>query len=174
MRLLLILCAVAISRAEQSPAERLIEAGHWKRARTFVEARLREAPGDALSNFLLSQIRGAFGDRTSTPLALAEKAVALDGRTAKYHRQVAEVLGVTACRRLPAIVYGPPVPQGDRRRTVLGSARSPGAARSAGVQSARPGYRRWGSAQGGRTGWPDRGDRCRRRAAGASAHRRIP
>ena len=96
MRLLLILCAVAISRAEQSPAERLIEAGHWKRARTFVEARLREAPGDALSNFLLSQIRGAFGDRTSTPLALAEKAVALDGRTAKYHRQVAEVLGVTA------------------------------------------------------------------------------
>src|ERR1035437_6467695 len=96
MRLLLILCAVAISRAEQSPAERLIEAGHWKRARTFVEARLREAPGDALSIFLLSQIRGAFGDRTSTPLALAEKAVALDGRTAKYHRQIAEVLGVTA------------------------------------------------------------------------------
>jgi tetratricopeptide (TPR) repeat protein len=44
---------------------------------------------------LLSQIRGAFGDR-STPLALAEKAVALDGRTAKYHRQLAEVLGVTA------------------------------------------------------------------------------
>jgi tetratricopeptide (TPR) repeat protein len=95
MRLLLILCAVAVSRAEQSPAERLIEAGHWKQARSIVEARLREAPGDALSNFLLSQIRGAFGDR-STPLALAEKAVALDGRPAKYHRQVAEVLGVTA------------------------------------------------------------------------------
>ena len=95
MRLLLILCAVAIGWAEPSPAERLIEAGHWKRARTLVEARLREAPADALSNFLLSQIRGAFGDR-STPLALAEKAVALDGRTAKYHRQLAEVLGVTA------------------------------------------------------------------------------
>jgi Tfp pilus assembly protein PilF len=95
MRLLLILCAVAIGRAEQSPAERLIEAGHWKRARTLVETRLREVPADALSQFLLSQIRGAFGDR-STPLALAEKAVALDGRTAKYHRQLAEVLGVTA------------------------------------------------------------------------------
>jgi tetratricopeptide (TPR) repeat protein len=95
MRLLLILCAVAIGRAEQSPAERLIEAGHWKRVRTLVETRLREAPADALSSFLLSQIRGAFGDR-STPLALAEKAVALDGRTAKYHRQLAEVLGVTA------------------------------------------------------------------------------
>ena len=95
MRLLLILCAVAVSRAEPSPAERLIEAGHWKRARTLVETRLREAPADALSQFLLSQIRGAFGDR-STPLALAEKAVSLDGRTAKYHRQLAEVLGVTA------------------------------------------------------------------------------
>jgi Tfp pilus assembly protein PilF len=97
MRLLLILCAVAVTRAEPSPAERLIEAGHWKQARSIVEARLREAPADALSNFLLSQIRGAFGDR-STPLALAEKAVALDGRTAKYHRQLAEVLGVAAQR----------------------------------------------------------------------------
>src|ERR1039458_368681 len=95
MRLLLILCAVAIGRAEQSPAEKLIEAGHWKRARTLVETRLREAPADALSQFLLSQIRGAFGDRL-TPLTLAEKAVSLDGRTAKYHRQLAEVLGVAA------------------------------------------------------------------------------
>src|ERR1017187_2751003 len=95
MRLLLIFCAVAVSRAEQSSAEGLIESGHWKRARAIVEARVRDTPGDALSNFLLSQIRGAFGDR-STALALAEKAVALDGHTAKYHRQVAEVLGVTA------------------------------------------------------------------------------
>jgi tetratricopeptide (TPR) repeat protein len=95
MRLLLILCAVAVSRAEQSSAEGLIESGHWKRARAVVEARVRDTPSDALYNFLLSQVRGAFGDR-STPLALAEKAVALDGRTAKYHRQIAEVLGVTA------------------------------------------------------------------------------
>src|ERR1035438_6511470 len=95
MRLLLILCAVAVGRGEPSPAERLIAAGHWKRARAMVEARVRETPGDALSYFLLSQIRGAFGDR-SAPLALAEKAVALDGHTAKYHRQIAEVLGVAA------------------------------------------------------------------------------
>jgi hypothetical protein len=50
-----------------------------------------------LATFLLSQIRGAFGDRSS-PLALAEKAVAMDGRTAKYHRQIAEVVGVVAQR----------------------------------------------------------------------------
>ena len=90
MWLLLIVCVVTVGRAEQSPAEKLIEAGHWKRARLIVEA-----PRDALSNFLLSQIRAAFGDR-ATPLTLAERAVALDGRTAKYHRQIAEVLGVTA------------------------------------------------------------------------------
>jgi tetratricopeptide (TPR) repeat protein len=81
--------------AAGSLPEQLIAAGHWKRARSLVEARLHEAPGDPLANFLLSQIRNAFGDRQS-PLPLAEKAVALDAGTAKYHRQVAEVLGVMA------------------------------------------------------------------------------
>jgi hypothetical protein len=81
--------------AAQTEPERLIEAGHWKRARAMVEARIAEAPADPLANFLLSQVRNAFGDRTS-PLPLAEKAVSLDGNTARYHRQVAECLGVMA------------------------------------------------------------------------------
>jgi hypothetical protein len=76
-------------------AEKLIAEGHWKRARTLVEARFREAPEGPLANFFLSQIRNAFGDHES-PLPLAERAVALDGGVAKYHRQVAEVLGVMA------------------------------------------------------------------------------
>jgi hypothetical protein len=80
---------------QASNVETWIAAGHWKRARTDVEARIRNTPNDPLANFLLSQIRGAFGDR-STPLPLAERAVALDGRVAKYHRQLAEVLGVVA------------------------------------------------------------------------------
>jgi tetratricopeptide (TPR) repeat protein len=87
--------AVGAYADRPSEAEAWIEAGHWKRARTEVEARIRLAPNDPLANFQLSQIRAAFGDR-STPLPLAEKAVALDGRTARYHRQVAEVLGVLA------------------------------------------------------------------------------
>ena len=95
MRLLCILMATSAGVSGPTVAERLIEAGHWKRARTIVEARIREAPNEAQANFLLSQIRNAFGER-ATPLALAEKAVAMDGRTAKYHRQVAEVLGVMA------------------------------------------------------------------------------
>jgi len=79
----------------QSVPERLIVEGHWKQARAIVEARLREAPNDPLANFLFSQVRNAFGDRDA-PLPAAEKAVALDGHTAKYHRQLAEVLGVAA------------------------------------------------------------------------------
>jgi tetratricopeptide (TPR) repeat protein len=81
--------------AQPTRAEQLIVAGHWKQARALVEKHLREAPNDPLANYLLSQIRNAFGDHI-TPQPLAEKAVALDGNTAKYHRQYAEVLGVTA------------------------------------------------------------------------------
>jgi|SRR5579872_112996 len=80
--------------AQNSPDE-LIAAGHWKRARAMVDERYRQNPSDALTCFHMSQIRNAFGDR-QWPLPLAEKAVALDGRTARYHRQLAEVLGVTA------------------------------------------------------------------------------
>ena len=81
--------------AAQSPAEKLIEAGHWKQARAFVEARMRDDPKDALAHYLLSQIRHAFGD-TDSPAPLAERAVAIDSGVAKYHRQLAEVLGVKA------------------------------------------------------------------------------
>jgi hypothetical protein len=97
----LLACALAqTASAASSPAEQLIEAGHWKRARALVEAGLRERPADALNYYLLSQIRYAFGD-AETPLALAEKAVALDGGVGKYHRQLAEVTGVMAQRANP-------------------------------------------------------------------------
>lgn len=89
------LLAAAGGAWAQSLPEKLIAGGHWKRARTIVETRLRAAPDDPLANFLISQVRNAFGDH-ETPLPAAEKAVALDGHTAKYHRQLAEVLGVTA------------------------------------------------------------------------------
>ena len=83
--------------AEEPTPEKLILEGHWKRARTVVERRLRETPEDANSNFLWSQICNALGDRTSPP-GLAEKALRLDGSVARYHRQVAEVQGVMAQR----------------------------------------------------------------------------
>ena len=81
--------------AQVDDAADLIRRGHWKRARSVVEAKLQTAPNDAASNFYLSQIRNAFGDQSS-PLRLAERAVALDGHVARYHRQLAEVIGVIA------------------------------------------------------------------------------
>jgi tetratricopeptide (TPR) repeat protein len=92
---LLLWFAGSVAGDGRSVPERLIEAGHWKRARVLVEARLRESPNDAASTFLLSQIRAAFGDRTA-PMPLAGKAVNLDDRMARYHRQLAEAIGVTA------------------------------------------------------------------------------
>jgi hypothetical protein len=92
---LLLCCLLPASAVALSEPEALIEQGHWKRARAIVEAWSRSKPDDPLTCFLLSQIRNAFGDRQS-PLPLAEKAVQLDGRSAKYHRHLAEVLGVTA------------------------------------------------------------------------------
>lgn len=97
-RVLGLVCSVAFASActaQSASAEQLIADGHWKQARTIVERRFREAPKDAAAHFYLSQIRNAFGDRSS-PLPLAEQAVALDGHVAKYHRQIAEVLGVMA------------------------------------------------------------------------------
>ena len=86
------LIAMVMPCAAQTQAEELIAAGHWKQARALVDARQTH---DARTQFLLSQIHAAFDDRES-PLPLAEKAVALDGRVARYHRQVAEVTGVMA------------------------------------------------------------------------------
>ncbi|HXA49017.1 MAG TPA: hypothetical protein VNV86_01865 [Candidatus Acidoferrum sp.] len=94
MRAILLLLAVPAWAQETTP-ERLIETGHWKQARSIVERRLRETPQDPNLIFLQSQIRNAFGDRT-TPLSLAEKAVALAPGVARYHRQLAEVQGVMA------------------------------------------------------------------------------
>jgi tetratricopeptide (TPR) repeat protein len=94
VRVILFLLALPAWPQETTP-ERLIEAGHWKQARSIVERRLRETPQDPNLIFLQSQIHNAFGDRT-TPLPLAEKAVALAPGVARYHRQLAEVRGVMA------------------------------------------------------------------------------
>jgi tetratricopeptide (TPR) repeat protein len=92
---MLVVWTISVCLAQENAAESLIESGHWKRARVLVERRLQEAPDDPQAAFLASQIHNAFGDHTS-PAALAEKAVRLDGRVARYHRQLAEVQGVMA------------------------------------------------------------------------------
>ena len=95
MRYGFLIAAAYTAAFGQSLPEQWIAGGHWKKARAVVEELIREHPDDPQANFLLSQIRNAFGD-SRTPLSLAERAVELDGRTSRYHRQLAEVIGVTA------------------------------------------------------------------------------
>jgi len=97
MRFAALLLACAAALPAQTPAEDFIEAGHWKRARAIVEARLREAPDDPLALFLMSQIHFAFGQKDA-PMKLAERAVTLAPGEAKFHRQLAEATGVMAQR----------------------------------------------------------------------------
>ncbi|HEV2687955.1 MAG TPA: hypothetical protein VGV35_05350 [Bryobacteraceae bacterium] len=73
----------------------LIEAGHYKRARTLVTVRLRGNPSDAYALFLESRIRQNFGDLPGA-IAAAERAVALEPHNAAFHGQLAEVYAYTA------------------------------------------------------------------------------
>jgi len=92
---LLALAAAQFVRAQEPGPAALIERGHWKRARALVDEHLRKSPNDPEYLFFQSQIRNAFGDH-STPLPLAEKAASLAPNVGRYHRQLAEVIGVMA------------------------------------------------------------------------------
>lgn len=79
------------------PAEKLMDSEHWKQARAIVTERLKANSSDAQANYLLSKIEESFGN-LDTAMALAEKSVALNGQSADYHAQLAEVYGLMAQR----------------------------------------------------------------------------
>ena len=85
------------SLAAQEPTpEALIKAGHFKRARSIVEPRYKKAnSADAELNYLMSEIKDAFGDLEDAR-SMAERAVALNGQVARYHRLLGDLYGETA------------------------------------------------------------------------------
>jgi tetratricopeptide (TPR) repeat protein len=85
---------VALAGDDPSPGD-LMKSGHWKRARALVEPEYKNRPDDAELNFLMSEIDDAFGNLDDAR-TLAQKAVALKGGEARYHRQLADVDGETA------------------------------------------------------------------------------
>jgi tetratricopeptide (TPR) repeat protein len=89
--------AAATAQAPASPADALVDANHYKRARVVVDARLREKPDDAHALFLSSKIQEALGN-LSGALTLAEKSVQLEPGNASYHAQLAECYAYTADR----------------------------------------------------------------------------
>jgi tetratricopeptide (TPR) repeat protein len=88
--------SLSIANAQPQPAiQDLIDAGHYKRARAAAEATFKETPRDAETLCLMSIVRGAFGNLDEAE-KFAEKAVALNPKSARYHFQLAEVVGQKA------------------------------------------------------------------------------
>ncbi len=93
---LLLACLATLAAAETpSTPESLIESGHFKRARAIVEPAVQKNPNDAQAAYLLSEIKEAFGDLEAAT-RLAEKAVSLDSKNARYHYQLAQLNGQAA------------------------------------------------------------------------------
>ncbi len=97
--LLVFLCASSLLAGQDlvkaSSADSLMEAGHYKRARAVVAARLRVNPSDSYALFLESRIQQSFGD-FSGAIASAERAVALEPHNVDYHARLAEVYAFSA------------------------------------------------------------------------------
>jgi tetratricopeptide (TPR) repeat protein len=97
MSRLLLLLYVATAACAQTPdsLRGLIEDGHFKRARAAAEARYKESPNDPEVVWALSRVRQIWGSLDEAQ-KLAEKAVALAPKEARYHFQLAEVVGQKA------------------------------------------------------------------------------
>lgn len=76
-------------------AEQLTEAGHWKRAWTLVDQRLRTNPNDADALLLASKIKESFGDLNGSA-QFASRAVELERHNAEYHAQLARAYALLA------------------------------------------------------------------------------
>ncbi len=90
-----LLYAFLLQSVNSTDVDRLIDGGHWKRARAILEERVRKNPADARATFLLSQVKIAFGDLNSA-LKLAENVVRLENENADYHAILARVYGELA------------------------------------------------------------------------------
>lgn len=86
------------TRAGQDPdVEALVQASHWKRARTILEPQVNAHPQDPRSCYLLAQVKMAFKDFDGA-LALAQRAVDLDGHNSDFHLILGQIFGEMAAR----------------------------------------------------------------------------
>src|SRR5260370_18378911 len=97
--LLVFLCASSLLAGQDlvkaSSADSLMEAGHYKRARAVVAARLRVNPSDSYALFLESRIQQSFGD-FSGAIASAERAVPLEPHNVDYYARLAAAYAFSA------------------------------------------------------------------------------
>lgn len=92
----LLLCLLGSPATASDPmAQVLIDGGHWKRLRAMAAPRVAANPNDAEAAYLLGYAKVFLGDLDGG-LALAEKALALNGQSADYHFLVARICGQKA------------------------------------------------------------------------------
>src|SRR5438128_12441500 len=106
-QILAVLYVVLAQSTNLTDVDRLIDGGHWKRARAILEERVRDKPGDARAVYHLAQVRIAFGDLNSA-LKLAGDAVRLENGNADYHALLSRVYGEMAqsAGTLKRLLYG--------------------------------------------------------------------
>lgn len=84
-----ILLALILKAGEPDP-QLLIDNGHYKRARTLVEAAYRAHPNDARANYLMARLQHGFGNLNEA-VKYGEAAVRLDSKASAYHRELGEI-----------------------------------------------------------------------------------
>jgi len=77
--------------------EALIQAGHWKRARTILVPQVKARPDDPRSCYVLAEVKMSFKDLDGA-LPLAQHAVDLDGKNSNYHLKLGQIFGEMAAR----------------------------------------------------------------------------
>src|SRR4051794_9831421 len=90
-----LLLAIAAQLAVAQTPQELLDAGHFKRAFSIVEPRLKANANDADANYWMAKIKLAFND-VAAATALCEKAVAADPKKSAYHGLLSEILGQAA------------------------------------------------------------------------------
>ena len=81
----------------QAPPETLIEKGHFKQARTLAEQRFRTDPNNPETLWLMSSVKQAWHD-LAPAVDFAEKAVAADPKSARFHLRLADSLSDEAMK----------------------------------------------------------------------------
>jgi tetratricopeptide (TPR) repeat protein len=69
--------------------DKLMDDGHWKRARVLAEAAFKANPNDAFANYCMTRVMQRFGDAEQA-VKYGETAVKLDPKSSAYHRALGD------------------------------------------------------------------------------------
>jgi tetratricopeptide (TPR) repeat protein len=86
-------CALYLFAGADTTPDKLIEQGHFKRAKTALSGYLQQHPDDPRANFQMSKVFVAFLEPDES-IRHAEKAVSADDKNDDFHTQLAEAIAL--------------------------------------------------------------------------------